>query len=688
MGKRKTDDSEVSLNKRRRPDRISVFHSSTPEEHNILEESNVEKEESNVLVSNQQWGLYIDDVIQSEWWISPSSLFNFMMKDPLLDWLKGRPVRDNEKVFDVRSLELNPSSLEFNSNEQEPIEPIEMDEPASDANFRDYILGKGLEFESKVVGYLFNKYKNNVRQVSFNKDDIKLRSKYNETIELMKGGCPIIVQAVLHDMDNALFGCADLLVRSDWLGVIIKEFNDSDKNIKHKAIGIGKKNFHYRVIDIKFKTLGLKADGIGLLNAGTIPACKAQVMIYNRIIGKIQKYEPDECYLLGRGYKYSSKDEVYTSNNCFDRLGTIFPHSSDDCYNDRIAAGIKWKRDLKIDGEKWQILPKPSRIELYPNMNNHYDFPYHSLKTELANKINDITTLWYCGVKNREFAFKKGITSWRDKKCSAKLLGVNGPKIGSILQKMLNLNHGVYGNALIIPEKIKNNWYNWRSKHQRLEFYIDFENFNSIIDNFSTFPLKTNIGEFIFMAGVGYINHDKEWTYKCFYAKEITLNAEHDMFDELHKYVAGICKKWKTKDPVFYHWGNAEKHLYEKMIERHSSFLRNKKWIPPKFCDFVNIMKAEPILIKGVMSFGLKDVGNGMNKLGLIDLSWPADINGQDAMIQSLYMYQFSDASENNDTSENNDERELDSNPKFKDIIDYNEIDCKMMCEIINRLRL
>jgi len=662
MGKRKTEEANVSSNKRHRSDRI-IIASSNSEETN-----------------NQQWGLYINGIIQSEWWISPSSLFNFMLKDPLLDWLKGRPVRDNEKVFE-------PSIEPLDSNSNEP-DPIQLDEPVSSANFRDYILNKGLEFESKVVGYLFDKYKNNVRQVSFNKDDIKLLSKYNETIELMKGGCPIIVQAVLHDVDNALFGCADLLVRSDWLGVIIKEFSGSDKNLKHKAVGIGKRHYHYRVIDIKFKTLGLNTDGVGLLNAGTIPACKAQVILYNRIIGKIQKYEPDECYLLGRGYKYSSKDETYTSNNCFDRLGTVFPHGKDDSYNDRIAAGIKWKRELKIDGEKWQIFPKPSRPELYPNMNNHYDFPYHNIKTELADKINDITNLWYCGVKNREFAFKKGITSWRDKKCSAKLLGINGPKIGNILQKMLNLNHGVYGNLSIIPAKIKNNWYNWRSKHQRLEFYIDFENFNSIIDNFSTFPLKTNIGEFIFMAGIGHINSDKEWVYKCFYAKEITLNAEHDMFDELHKYVAKICKEWKDNDPVFYHWGNAEKHLYEKMIERHSSFLRKKKWRPPKFCDFVNIMKAEPILIKGVMSFGLKDVGNGMNKLGLIDLAWPAAINGQDAMIQSLDMYHCSQTCLRTDISRERNNEDLSSNPKFKDIIDYNEIDCRMVCEIINRLRL
>lgn len=716
------DDNIQNQPKRRRSQRIleSISESSVREDGS----SRTCKDGSSRTAP--KWGLYIDNVIQSEWWVSPSSLFNFMLKDPLLDWLKGRPVMDNPRVFEDPCI--NDTGIVYNPDEIENADspqaergvvlghapplnlvgcgataPLDHSEFDKESNFRDYILNKGVEFEAKVVAYLFARFGNNIRQVSHDKDDIKKYSKFVETVNLMKQGCPIIVQAVLHDKDMAVFGCADLIVRSDWIDEFIKDFDTSSlarqKTIKHPAPGLNKASYHYRIIDIKFKTLSLTADGIGLLNTGTIPACKAQVILYNKMLGKIQKYEPDECYLLGRGFKYTSKDETYIGNNCFDKLGTVFPHDRDIGYLPRIKAGIKWKRELKMDGEKWQILPIPSRPELYPNMNNAYDFPYHGIKKELADSISDITQLWYCGVKNREIAFTNGIRNWRDKKCTAKLIGVNGPTIGRILQKMLDFNHGILGNHLMIPQKIKNNWDNWRSKHQRLEFYIDFENFNSIIDDFSSFPVKDNMGEFIFMAGIGYRDKNNEWVYKCFYAKEITLNAEHDMFDELHRYVASVCREWKDNDPIFYHWGNAEKHLYEKMIERHESFLRNKRWRPPRFCDFLNIMKDEPILIKGVMSFGLKDVGNGMNRLGLIDLSWPADINGQDAMIQCLDLYRSSavskdtadrdttDAAVSGDTADRN-MADIGQNPKYKDIIDYNEIDCKMICEIINRLRM
>jgi len=89
----------------------------------------------------------------------------------------------------------------------------------------------------------------------------------------------------------------------------------------------------------------------------------------------------------------------------------------------------------------------------------------------------------------------------------------------------------------------------------------------------------------------------------------------------------------------------------------------------------LDVMKAEPILVKGVLSFGLKSVGNSLHKLGLINLQWiPGDCeDGQAAMINAYKCYQAGSVK---------------NNKVFKDIIKYNEVDCRMVYEIINYLRV
>ena len=42
--------------------------------------------------------------------------------------------------------------------------------------------------------------------------------------------------------------------------------------------------YHYVVVDIKFSTLPLRADGVHLLNAGKFPAYKSQAWIYTQAL--------------------------------------------------------------------------------------------------------------------------------------------------------------------------------------------------------------------------------------------------------------------------------------------------------------------------------------------------------------------------------------------------------------------
>ena len=61
------------------------------------------------------------------------------------------------------------------------------------------------------------------------------------------------------------------------------------------------------MVDTKFTTLHLNASGTELANGGSVPAYKAQVYIYNRMLGRLQDFEPPESYLLGRGWQRTQK---------------------------------------------------------------------------------------------------------------------------------------------------------------------------------------------------------------------------------------------------------------------------------------------------------------------------------------------------------------------------------------------
>ena len=72
------------------------------------------------------------------------------------------------------------------------------------------------------------------------------------------------------------------------------------------APDLGNVNWHYCVIDTKFTTLHLNAAGTELANGGSALAYKAQLFIYNRMLGRLQGYTPPQSFLLGRGWEFEN----------------------------------------------------------------------------------------------------------------------------------------------------------------------------------------------------------------------------------------------------------------------------------------------------------------------------------------------------------------------------------------------
>lgn len=567
-------------------------------------------------------------------WIPATKTRNFLLNDSLVDWLK---VYGSSNKIGVR-----------NSN-----------------GFMNFIMEKGVEFEDALIKYI-NKNKTPITTVSEYITD----ESVNKTISLMKNGEPVIHSAPVRNNKNKTHGIIDLLVRSDYLEKIIDEcpLTDEEKKIPAKKLG---KDYHYVVIDIKFSTLPLKADGRHLLNSGSYPAYKSQCFIYNQAIGIIQGYTPRYTFILGRRWKYTSKDVKYNNSECLNRVGVIDFQETDQMYIEKTKNAISWLRDIDKNGHKWSISP-PSRNELYPNM-CFESGKWQQQKNKIAEDIGEISSIWYCGVKHRENAIKKGINTWKDPECTSNNMGMKGLR-ASIIDKILDINR--QNTDVIRPSKIRNNICNW--KNQTNEVFVDFETLSDIFDRFKELP-KQKTTDMIFMIGVWYKpQKSSKWEYKRFTCDKPNLTEEYRIMDEFNQFI-----KSQNNPKLWYwcaenrFWKRSENRHYENALNNENEEKANNisdKWNLKKWADLCEVFKHEPIVIKDCFKFGLKPISSAMRSHGLIKTKIESECSsGMTAMVKAYKCYQ-----EFNDPV---------NCPIMQDIAKYNEFDCRVLEEILNYLR-
>ena len=590
--------------------------------------------------------------------VSASRVRNYLLNDTLIDWL-------NE--YNVTSLESDVSKIKPNSSSS----VITFRENDNVDEFTKHIMEQGNKFEKEVIKILSSKIK--IVQAS---ESFQARESHNfrYTIKLMKEGVPVIFQGVLHNYENKTYGCPDLLVRSDYLNQLFNQELLSNEELKNKGVLLGK-NYYYVVVDIKHSTLHFNVDSTTLRNRDSVPAYKGQLYIYNQALAKIQGYNPMKAFILGKTWE--CKNQVGT--NFLEKLGTIDYSGFDSNFVAQTEDAIKWVIRVRKEGHKWKLLPLPSIPELYPNMNNERDGSWKSLKKELSQNINEITSLWMCGVKNRIIAHSNNIYSYKDEECCSELLGFKSGKISHTLDKIIEINRD--DNNIISPEKIQNNKIgdiNWRAVNKTsLEFYLDYETMNSNIGE--VLVEDNNIGyqnnQFIFQIGLGYSKNNK-WIYKSFVAPTNNLMGEFKMINSFWIYVNEILIQEKKQKCHFVHWYNAEPISYKKLQQRIST-LGSK--VPDKtFLDLYQLFRKEPITVNGALNFSLKSIAKAMNNKRLIKTNWDSRnpcSNGLNAMLLAHKVYKESKGPIDSD------------NVIMNNIIHYNQVDCKVLWEIINYLR-
>jgi len=579
--------------------------------------------------------------------VSASSTRNYFLNDPLIDWIKEYNINSINDV-PVLSKGNSKGNLKYSIEDQ----------------FTKFIMDQGCEFEKKVMEIICKKHKIVQIAESYQSTNVKL---FNTTIETMKKGVPIIYQGVLHDYENKTYGAPDIMIRNDYINKFIG-YEIYNETFGSPKLGL---DWHYVIIDIKHSQIKLTSDGINIRNEESIPAYKGQILIYTQALNNIQGTEITKAFILGKKYIYTEKRINYEINDFMNKLGTIDYEDFDKEYIEKLLEAVKWLRSVRKEGHNWKLLPMPTKSELFPNMNNDKDGMISKIKKELAEEIYEITSIYYCGVKNRKKAFEQGIFGWNDDKCTADRLGING-KNSSRVDAILNINR--QNKIIVMPKKIKSNAQGWRKRHNdEMEFFLDFETMNSnfgsiIVDNNSVDYENFN---FIFMIGVGFENKNKEWEFKSFIAEEKTLKNEKFMFNKFWLYINQKLKQYKKKTPIFVHWSPAEKTAYNKLKQR------NMDLPDINLLDLYQVFLDEPIVIKGALSYSLKAITKALYNNKLINTIWDGKnqcANGLNAMLLAFDIYSKFKKVTNKITS-------------IREIEQYNEIDCKCLWEIINYLR-
>ena len=493
-----------------------------------------------------------------------------------------------------------------------------------------FLFSKGNAFEDKIISLLeknigFSLPKTSTLQTSREYTDDLDVLDMTKTIGLMKAGEKIIYSAYISDNEEKIRGIPDLLVRNDFL----KTFFNLD--VEEGSSNFG--NYYYVPVEIKFSTLVLASDSWTLLNVGRTKIYKMQLFTYCKILQKIQNFMPPNAFIIGKRVKGQEIGQLKL-------LGRINYCTRDNDVVKLFYDGLGWLRSVKTYGHTWNL----SHI-FYPNMK--VDSPlYNKEKLAIAEEIGEITSIFYCGLKNRENAISQGISSFKDHDCTAIVLGVRQDMISTVDQ-ILKVNRGEYG--LYFPSKFSKDTNDWNVFDSE-EMYVDFETVRNDME--LDMPYDDSCDEFIFLVGVWY-----KGNYTSFMMDTLSLENEE-------KVLKNFLEFWKGQGkPRVWYWF-AELKMWNRAQQRHPS-LENVNWT-----DLYAVFFSEPFVVKGCYNFKLKSYIKALKKLGLIEVDLSSDIcdNGMTAMITAWRFYKENYGS-------------LDC------VVDYNKLDCVYLEKLLSFIR-
>ena len=567
-------------------------------------------------------------------WVAASYTRNYMIDDPILDYLKNN---------------------NNNSNKRKRYDNAE--------TFLDHIFKNGNNFETHIIDHIKTKINMSSDFIEIGKSyEARNLQNYLKTIEAMKKGIPVIYQPVLWNATNKTFGCADLIIKSSFAHNLFSSYSNYSKS---------QFDYLYEVYDIKWSNLKINYESDYLTDELSVKPYKAQLWIYTEALNKMQKTIfnnksiATRGFLIGKSYwsekviDKRSMGNVYS--NPFQKLAIVdFENSNEDTNIEKTKQAIKWIKDIK--NNKNLCLDPPNDPRLYPNMKNTQDNEFHSIKKQLAEKNKDLTLLYSVGKSARDLALENDIYTCDDPRLSSTILGFNPEtKRAKLLDGILDINFKK--NDIISFDKLTN-YGNWQNAS--IKCYVDIETINS-----SLYKLSFNKPNYIFMIGLGIVINNK-WSFHVFTVNDLTLDEEFRILFEFENKINELYTLNTIEEIPIFNWSNYENTNLKPYINISPKFI---------FYDMCKWFQTDGIFVKGAYDFKLKSVVNALHKLGQTDISWSNNssiYNGLDAMHMAFKHY-----TSNSNTSCNS----KTNNELIKNIEYYNEIDCKSMWAIHNVLQ-
>ncbi len=584
-------------------------------------------------------------------WVSATHTRNYRIGDPLIDWLE---LYGEAKGF-VRDTDRDGY------------------EPRTD--FGRFVVRKGREFEAALYEVLANHLPG--LHIRSNRRSSSIEDNVADTLRLMKEGVPAIAQGCVAHEATRTYGCPDVLVRSDVLARLFPEDFPLEASTASAPI-IGLVGVHYVVVDIKFATLRMSAKRKVLTSSGSGPAYSSQLFIYNRALGEMQGYEPAEAFLMGRGWVQKSGDDRGRGDSALERIAGVpllaatgKGKSLCEVTND----AVDWCRLVREQGHLWDVFPRPNVRELYPNMGNTQDAPWTHAKKEIAHELGELTLLWQVSALKRDAALEAGLASWRDV-VAADQVGVCGEKQGLVLDAILEVN-GSHCSDLVLPPIVEAGAQAW-GESQQVEFYVDFETVNDLDDDFSALPWKRG-KPLIFMIGCGHVENG-EWKFAEFTVENMSEASEREIITQWGDHMRDVTRRLGAFDgPLVFHWSPAEVSMLSSAYNSARARHLEADWPDVNWFDFLTeVVKKEPVVVKGSLGFSLKSVAKALHQHGLLETCWsdgPTD--GLGAMAAAWWA-----AAESRRNGVAFRESEL-----IREVAIYNQVDCKAMQEIVQYLR-
>ena len=606
---------------------------------------------ANALVTRDD-GNTVVPTTDADWddWVAAGAIRNWAANDALLDWLDrfggelGYARDDQRSTYDERF------------------------------DFQRFLAEQGKRFEERVLRDLEERV--GLTRIEGDRDGARSLAAAHATVAALERGERVIAGGLLRDPQTRSYGRIDLLVRSDVLAHLCGDALGDNDDPSVPAPGLHGAAWHYRVIDVKFSTLELLKDG-GLSTSSQLGSC-AQVWTYNQMLARVQGYVAPFGYVLGRGWRQGSNGR---GDTCWEKLARVaadtYVRSRELPLADVVGEGAAWVRRVRREGASWHVLPVPTIDELWPNMKNDRDHPWHEAKKEIAEELRELTLLWRVSASMRDRARARGVTRWDDPKISAEWLGITGDTHPRMFDAMLAANRD--GGPAVRPSRITVEDERWRERVP-VELYVDFETVNDLNDDFSAFPKKG--GEsLIFQVGCGSYAGGT-WEFAQFTARDLSAAAEADMIDAWVAHLDRIAKSaglGGAADARLFHWSPAEttfmEGAYNSAVARHP----DRGWPLLGWYDLLErIVHPAPVVVTGARGFGLKAVARAMHAHGLIETDWGDGLaDGTGAMAGAWAAAAIAAQ----------DKADMGSVELMKEVGRYNEIDCRVMAEVLEHLR-